>query len=79
MSPDMQHHELDCALRDELFIGGPVVRQDRWQARRCAEPDRVLVTLAGNGEAIWLEGRRDRRYRMARAELRAAGWDGTTT
>lgn len=71
--------ELDCALRDEQFIGGPVVRQDRWQARRSAEPDRVLVTLAGNGPAIWLEGRRDRRNRMARADLRCAGWDGTTT
>ena len=56
-----------------------MVRQERWQARRCAEPDRVLVTLAGNGPAIWLEGRRDRRNRMARADLRAAGWDGTTT
>ena len=69
--------ELDCALRDELFVGGLVVRQERWRGKARAQPDHPRVTLAGNGPAIWLEGYRDRKGRLARAELRAAGWDET--
>ena len=68
--------DVDQTFVDELFQQPVLVRQADWRPRDSARPDRVKVSISGNGPSVWLEAERDSKGNVSRALLKASDWDG---